>query len=73
MWPIEAKIAVLTREVKRRRQVYPSRINTRRMKPRQAAYEIAVMEAILFDYEGQLKSVEPVEPDQPELDLGERS
>lgn len=45
------KIGCLRREIKMRRQVYPRWVATQKMKQEDADREIAVMEAILADYE----------------------
>ena len=49
--PIEEKIAHLRREVAMRRSVYPRQVAARKMKQDQADRGIAVMVAILEDYE----------------------
>ena len=46
------KIAALKREIALRKNVYPKRIELRRMSQEKADQEIAVMEAILRDYIG---------------------
>jgi hypothetical protein len=44
------KLRCAEREVKLRRQVYPNRIESGRMSPAKAEYEIAVMADIAEDY-----------------------
>jgi hypothetical protein len=46
------KIGALKRELKWRREVYPRRIARGHMTEDEAARQVAVMEAILADYEG---------------------
>lgn len=46
------KIAALRREIHMRQHVYPSRIAAGKMSQAEADREIAVMQAILADYEG---------------------
>jgi hypothetical protein len=43
---LQRQLEAIRREIKLRRQVYPTRIATRRMSARKAAEEIAVMQAI---------------------------
>lgn len=45
------KLECVQRELKLRRQVYPNRILTKRMSQEQADRQIALMEAIVADYE----------------------
>ncbi len=47
----ELKVRALKREIAMRRAVYPARIRRGEMRPSEAEREIAVMEAILADYE----------------------
>jgi hypothetical protein len=48
----EQKIAALRREIALRRNVYKIRIERGKMPKEAAAHEIAVMEAVLADYQG---------------------
>lgn len=54
--PIEEKIAHLNREIAMRRSVYPRWVAKGKMKQDQADRGIAVMQAILADYERQKES-----------------
>lgn len=47
----EDKLACAERELKMRRKVYPRWIDDGRMTNEKAAHEIAVMEAIVVDYQ----------------------
>lgn len=47
----EQKIAALRREIALRRNVFPGRVRLGKMTPSEAEREIAVMEAILADYQ----------------------
>jgi hypothetical protein len=49
--PTEEKVAHLRREIAMRRHVYPGLVASRRMTQDKADRGIAVMEAILADYE----------------------
>jgi hypothetical protein len=44
--PLQRQIACVEREVRRRMRVYPSRVHTGRLKPREAADELAAMTAV---------------------------
>ncbi len=46
----EEKYRCLERELRRRRNVYPNRIETGRMTQHEADYQITIMEAVLEDY-----------------------
>jgi hypothetical protein len=50
---IKHKIGVLRRELALRKRVYPRRVAAKLMNQALADYEIAVMQAILEDYEKQ--------------------
>ena len=47
----ELKVRALKREIAMRKAVYPARVRRGDMRPSEAEREIAVMEAILADYE----------------------
>lgn len=49
----ELKVKALKREIALRRAVYPARIRRGEMRQSEAGREIAVMEAILADYESR--------------------
>jgi hypothetical protein len=52
--PIADKIACLQREVKMRHRAYPRWVSQERMTQAQADHEIAVMTAVLADYEARV-------------------
>jgi hypothetical protein len=45
------KLEAVRRELGWRRKVYPNRVLTHRMTPQEAAFQIAIMEAIADEYE----------------------
>ena len=45
------KLEAARREIKWRRKVFPNRVQTKRMTPHEADYQIKIMEAIAADYE----------------------
>jgi hypothetical protein len=45
------KLEAIRREIKWRKRVYPNRVETGRMPPAEAAFQISIMEAIAVDYE----------------------
>ena len=51
MYTAEEKLACVKRELAMRHRVYPSWVDKGRMTSEKAAHEIAVMEAIVRDYE----------------------
>ena len=53
-----AKVAALRRELVLRRRVYPVQVLTASMSQRDADYEIAILEAIIADYEGPSRQEE---------------
>jgi hypothetical protein len=44
------KLEAMRRELKWRKRVFPNRVETRRMTPHEAKYQIAIIEAIIEDY-----------------------
>jgi hypothetical protein len=50
MITLRDKLACLERELRRRRQVYPNRILTKRMSLKNAERELILLEAIIGDY-----------------------
>jgi hypothetical protein len=53
------KLACVQRELRMRREVYPRRVVNKKMSQAQADREIAVMEAIVDDYDRSSKVMEP--------------
>ena len=51
MISIEAQLRCARRELQQRRVVYPSRVESKKMPPEQAAHELAAMEAIIRSLE----------------------
>jgi hypothetical protein len=47
---VEQKLRALEREIRLRERVYPNRIETKRMSPEKAAYELEIMRQIAEDY-----------------------
>ena len=45
------KLEAIRREIRWRKRVYPNRVETGRMPPAEADYQIRIMEAIAADYE----------------------
>jgi hypothetical protein len=52
----EDKLKCAEREVRRRKQVYPNRVETGRMSASEAAYELACMDAIAEHFRGLVQS-----------------
>ena len=53
------KLACARRELRMRRKVYPRRVANRKMSQEQADREIALMEAIVADYDRSSSVMEP--------------
>ncbi|HEY2146645.1 MAG TPA: hypothetical protein VGH32_01830 [Pirellulales bacterium] len=49
------KLEAVRRELRLRQRVYPNRIESRRMTPQEADYQIKIMEAIIEDYDEMAK------------------
>ena len=50
--PLTRQIACVEREIRRRERVYPTRVNTGRMRQREATEELAIMREVLATLRG---------------------